>query len=137
MIGDRPADLITTCLGINVHGNGTFNARSFFPAVAGFLSTIRDRHPEAPILVITPIISPEREESPNSAGLTLSEIRGEVAAAVEALRRHGDANLHLLNGLDVIGLGEEAVLFDGLHPDAKGYELMASKIKPVVADLLR
>lgn len=137
MIGGLPADVITACMGINVYGNGSFNARSFFPAVLGFLSTIRDKHPETPILAISPIISPEREESLNSAGMTLREIRADVAAAVDALRRHGDANLHLLNGLEVIGPAEESVLFDGLHPDAKGYELMASRIKPVVARLLR
>lgn len=136
MIRDRPAEVITTCLGINVYGPGTFNARSFLPAVLGFLATIRDGHPNTPILVISPIVSPEREDEPGGGGMTLRQLRREVETAAEILRRHGDTDVHLLSGLDVVGPDDASVLWDGLHPDAGGYALMAQRIKPVIQKTL-
>lgn len=136
MIRDRPADVIITCLGINVYGSGTFNRRSFLPAVIGLLSTIRDGHPNVPILVITPIISPAREHTVSATGMTLAQIREEVARAAQVLREHGDDDVHLLNGLDVVGAEQAHVLDDGLHPNAEGYAGMAAAIAPVVRKLL-
>lgn len=137
MMRDVPADIITTCLGINVYNRGTFNARSFLPAVLGFLATIRDGHPEIPILVISPIYSPCREDEPGAAGMTLKEIRRDVAEAVQLLQQRGDADTHLLDGLDVLGPELQNRLYDGLHPDAEGYELMAGNIAPVVKGFQR
>src|SRR5690606_5273945 len=136
MIRDRPADVIITCLGINVYGSGTFNRRSFLPAVIGLLSTIRDGHSNAPVLVITAIISPGREHSVSATGMTLAQIRGEVARAAQVLREHGDDDVHLLSGLDVVGAEQAHVLDDGLHPNAEGYAGMAAAIAPVVHKLL-
>ncbi|WP_129665694.1 SGNH/GDSL hydrolase family protein [Phytoactinopolyspora endophytica] len=135
MIRDLPADIITTCFGINVYGGGTFNTRSFLPAVLGFLTTIRDGHPDIPILVISPIYSPGREDQPGASGMTLKEIRDHVKDAVHLLHHCGDPDIHLLNGLDVLGPEHRDRLFDNLHPDAHGYELMADKITPVVRQL--
>ena len=136
MIRDMPADVIVTCLGINVHGNGTFNERSFLPTVIGLLSTIRDGHPDVPILVITPIISPAREDAASAAGMTLAQIRADVARGARLLQQHGDGNIHLLDGLDVLGPGQVHMLGDGLHPDTAGYAHMAASIAPVVRKLL-
>jgi hypothetical protein len=136
MIRDRPADVIVTCIGINVYGAGTFNERSFLPAVLGFVAAVRDGHPGAPILVISPIHSPSREDTPGLAGMTLTQIRDEVSRAVRLLREHGDPDLHLLDGLDVIGPDDAGYLADGIHPNAAGYRLMAQRIAPEVDRLL-
>ncbi|NEE02225.1 SGNH/GDSL hydrolase family protein [Phytoactinopolyspora halotolerans] len=136
MIRDMPADVIVACLGINVHNQGTFNERSFLPAVLGMLSTIRDGHPGVPILVISPIVSPSRENEPSAAGMTLTQIRGNVEEGVRRLREHGDDNLHLMHGLDVLGPDHADLLFDGLHPDTTGYAHMAAAIAPAVRKLV-
>ena len=36
--------------------------RTFAPYVHGFLETVRDGHPTTPITVISPILSPSRED---------------------------------------------------------------------------
>ncbi|WP_129663150.1 SGNH/GDSL hydrolase family protein [Phytoactinopolyspora endophytica] len=136
MIRDMPADLIITCLGINVHNRGTFNERSFLPAVLGLLSTIRDGHPGVPIVVISPIVSPSREDVPSEAGMSLAQVRSFVSEGVRLLREHGDDDVHLLDGLDVLGLEQAHMLGDGLHPNTAGYAHMASSIAPVVRKLL-
>ena len=45
---------------------GYLRHRTFLPVVHGFIQTIRDARPETPITVISPIISPDREDSPVS-----------------------------------------------------------------------
>ncbi|HVX45341.1 MAG TPA: SGNH/GDSL hydrolase family protein, partial [Mycobacteriales bacterium] len=128
VIRDRPADLILTCLGINVYGNGSFNSRSFRPAVLGFLSTIRDGHPDDPIVVLSPIASPARENTVGGADLTLAEVRADVHGAVQILQDHGDRRLHVIDGRSLLGPEQADRLSDGLHPDAEGYELMARSL---------
>lgn len=136
LIRDLPADLIVTCLGINVWGSGVFNQRSFLPAALGLLSTIRDGHPDTPMLVITPISCPGRDTTAGDSGMTLGEIRAQVAEAVRLLSAHGDSAISVLHGPDVLRPDETDHLHDGVHPDADGYALMASRIAPVVRSLV-
>jgi len=137
VVRDLPADVVVACLGINVYGSGTFSGRSLLPALLGFLSTIRDGHPGMPVLVVSPVASPRREDRRGRAGLTLAEVRGQVAAAVELLAAHGDPDVHLLDGRAVLGPQDAHLLGDGLHPGPEGYERMAAVIGPAVRDVLR
>lgn len=124
-----PADLISLELGINVHIKGTFSERSWTPAVCGFVETVRDGHPDLPIVVITPLSSPEREDTENTAGLTLAQIRAATAEAVRVLECLGDRNLHTLDGLTVVPAAEaDEVYADGLHPTAEGEHVLARRI---------
>lgn len=63
-IRDTPADLISLKLGINIVNSDGLRLRSFTPAVHGFLDTIRDGHPDTPLLVVSPILCPIHEETP-------------------------------------------------------------------------
>ena len=38
--------------------------RAFTPAVHGFLDTIREGHPDTPLLVVSPILCPIHEDTP-------------------------------------------------------------------------
>jgi lysophospholipase L1-like esterase len=132
---DRTADLIVTCLGINVYGNGSYNRRSFLPAVLGFLSTLRDGHEGVPIVVMSPIVSPSRENELGGADLTLADIRAEVHRAGHILRDHGDTAMHLVDGRDILGSEHAHLLHDGIHPDAEGYQHMARALDAALRDL--
>lgn len=136
VIRDLPADVIIACVGINIYGGGTLNKRSFLPAILGFMATVRDGHPGIPILVISPIHSPSREAIAGPGGMTLAEMRAEVAHAVELLRDHGDDDTHLLDGNDVLGPDKTDMLFDGVHPDNEGYRMMANAIAPEIDRIL-
>lgn len=135
-IRDSPADLISLCVGTNIHRRATFSARSFGPAVSGFIQTVRDGHPGVPLVVQTPIAYPDAETRANEAGLSLTDLRALLVEAVEALRDSGDDDIHLIDGLTVLGPGEQDSLADGVHPTADGYELMAARLAPMLATYL-
>jgi len=141
-IAERPADHLTFKLGINIHNGATLRERTFAPLVHGFLATVRDGHPTTPITVVSPILSPEREDDPNSlrtnldgstevlqGELTLGHIREILADVVERRRRQGDEHLTYLDGREMFGVDETdlELLPDGLHPDGDGQLLMGRR----------
>lgn len=144
-IGRQPADLISAKLGINVVNGDTLRERTFVPALHGFLDTVREHHPEVPLLLITPITCPVAEDHPGPTttvggmcrvvdrpadlalgALTLRRIR-ELDRQVVADRRADDPNLHLLEGTELFGPDDVGDLPDGLHPNAAGYQRMGER----------
>ncbi len=143
-IRDAPADLISLKIGVNVVNTAAFRRRSFAPAVHGFLDTIRDGHPDVPLLVVSPVACPAAEGRPGPTGagpdgrlaalgdpadvpagaLTLGAVRDELAAVVAA---RPDRRLHYLDGRTLLGPSDTPHLPDGLHPDAEGYTLIGER----------
>ncbi|WP_422741601.1 SGNH/GDSL hydrolase family protein [Micromonospora sp. WMMD754] len=138
---DTPADLISVKIGINLVNSDVMRLRAFTPAVHGFLDTLRDGHPDTPLLVVSSILCPIQEDTPGpgaadlstgtlrfratgdpaeqAAGkLTLRVIRAELARIV-ATRATEDPHLHYLDGLNLYGEADfaELPLPDELHPD--------------------
>lgn len=126
-IRDLPADYLSMCVGININGGATLNARTFGPGIIGFVQIVREKHPDTPLVLMSPICSPPRESVPNSVGFTLELMREEVAAAVDALQAHGDKNVHYVDGLTIFGPDDAHLLPDELHPNAEGYRLMGER----------
>jgi hypothetical protein len=111
-IAKLPADLISLCLGINT-AEGIFSLRSWVPAVERFLMAVRHGHPVTPLLVITPILSPPRETWDAELGIGfcrigLQTMRRLLAEFIQKFHSAGDRLIHLLVGLQIIGLGDEA-----------------------------
>ena len=137
VIAARPADRISLKVGINVHNGATMRERTFGPFVQGFLTTIREGHPDTPITLISPILSPDREHVTTSirtnpdgteevlrGDLTLSAMREIIADVVV---RRNDPNLTYLDGRELFGEDDLDHLPDGLHPDAEGYARMGAR----------
>ena len=140
-IRDEPADLISVKVGINLVNGDTMRDRTFGPALHGFLDTIREGHPDTPIVVASPIFCPAVEDHPgptivDAAGqcatvpgleamrltcLTLTKLRSAIASIVAARRDAGDAHLSYLDGLTLFGADDAGDLPDALHPNAAGY----------------
>ncbi|MER5519935.1 GDSL-type esterase/lipase family protein [Streptomyces sp. NPDC002763] len=146
---DTPADLISLKIGINVVNADAMRLRAFVPAVHGFLDTLREGHPTAPLLLVSALLCPVQEDTPGplapdfdgttlrfkatgdpaerAAGrLTLNVIRAELARIV-GQRAADDPNLHYLDGRDLYGERDyaEFPLPDGLHPDEAGHRRIA------------
>jgi hypothetical protein len=151
VIRDAPADLISLKLGINVVNGDTMRERAFVPAVHGFLDTVRDGHPDTPLVVATPIFcpsvedrpgptvptagtytSPERSEVLATGALSLTRIRRLLTAIVDERRAAGDAHLHLVDGLQLFGPDDIDDLPDHLHPNAAGYRRLGERFHRLV-----
>jgi len=137
-IAARPADVITLKLGINIVNGAAMTERTFVPALHGFLDLVREGHPTTPVALVTAIACPIHEEtagptveeSPgrfSAAGtgtLTLARTRSLIGAVVAA---RADPQLHLVDGLGLFGPDDAGLLYDNLHPDQAGHDLMASR----------
>ncbi|MFE1139113.1 GDSL-type esterase/lipase family protein [Streptomyces rochei] len=151
---DTPADLISVKIGINVVNADLMRLRAFSPAVHGFLDTVREGHPTAPLLVVSPVLCPVHEDTPGplapdfseaaegrlrfvatgdpaeraSGKLTLNVIRDELARIV-AQRAADDPNLHHLDGRELYGEADaaELPLPDNVHPDAATHRRMGER----------
>ena len=135
LIRDRQVDALSICAGANVY-TGALTLRTFRAAIIGFVKIVREKHPHIPIALISPIISPPSETAPNTAGWTFPLLRTEVASAALALQEHGDKNLFYVNGLELLGPADLAVLPDQVHPDAEGYRLLGARFNEFVAPRL-
>jgi hypothetical protein len=151
VLRDTPTDLISLKLGINVVNGDVMRLRAFGPAVHGFLDTIREGHPDKPLLVVSPILCPIHEQTPGpgavdfstgtlqfratgdpaerAAGkLTLEVVREELARIV-AQRAKGDSQLFYLDGRELYGEADagELPLPDKLHPDAAAHRRIGER----------
>lgn len=136
MIRDLEADIISLCLGINVYGGSSLNKRTFQAAVIGFVQIVREKHPDKPIVVMSPIWSPPREETKNTAGLTLVEMRADIEEAVRNMASLGDKHLHYVDGLTIFDEQSAEHLPDNLHPNGQGYAIMGDNFGAKVMEPL-
>ncbi|MFF1632522.1 SGNH/GDSL hydrolase family protein [Leifsonia sp. NPDC058248] len=148
---DAPADVLSVKAGINIVNGDQMRLRVFRTAVHGFLDTIRDGHPDAPLLLISPVFCGPVEHSAGptiqdpsrtdpwtiSAGtpeevaegkLSLSVIRAELQRIVGE-RSQTDPNLHYLDGLELYGAAdnERLPMPDNLHPADDVQQLMGER----------
>lgn len=150
-IRDLPVDAISVKVGINVVNGDTMRERTFVPAVHGFLDTIREGHSTTPIALVSPIFCPAAEDHPGPTvtgangrfgviarsaelslgALTLVRIRELLGAVVAARRTHGDANVHLIDGLTLFGAEDAGDLPDDLHPNPAGYQRMGERFNAI------
>jgi hypothetical protein len=151
---DTPADVISLKIGINLVNTDLMRLRAFTPAVHGFLDTIREGHPDAPLLVISPLFCPIHEVTPGpgafdmnalAAGkvafratgdpaeakagkLTLTVVRDELQRIVQQ-RAANDPYLRYLDGLELYGQQDFAdlPLPDQLHPDGPAHRRIGER----------
>jgi len=124
MIRDLPADYITLKLGINLYA-GSLTQRTFGPNVIGLIQIIREKHPDTPLAIISPIYSPPREKVKGGSGLSLEDMRNILSDIVASCKKYGDNNIYYVDGLKVFGPEEIKYLPDEVHPDAEGQFILA------------
>lgn len=130
-IRDTPARLVSLCLGVNIYGGATFGGRTLPGQVESFVRTVRDGHPHTPVVVITPLVAPAVEGTPNAVGLTLDDVRALVELGARAA---GDPGLRVIDGRTVLTADEARALYvDDLHPGPDGYRLIAARLAPLLS----
>ncbi|MDQ7732528.1 SGNH/GDSL hydrolase family protein [Halomonas sp. SpR1] len=154
VIAQSEADLISLKLGINLVNSDVIRARAFGPAVLGFLDVIRDRQPDTPLLVISPLYCPIHETTPEPGAfdvqalaqgqirfqatgndedsatgkLTLQSIRAQLAGLIHR-RMSTDKHLFYLDGCELYSSDDYQrwPLPDALHPGSEAHQLIAQR----------
>ncbi|MAZ87507.1 MAG: hypothetical protein CL693_07670 [Cellvibrionaceae bacterium] len=95
------------------------------------LKQIRAVHARVPIVVITPIFS-VREHFDSKLAHRSEQLRLLMSLATEVV-----TGVTLVNGLSVLGHNDWPGLSnDGLHPNERGFELIAQRLLPTIKELL-
>ncbi|MGX1882155.1 GDSL-type esterase/lipase family protein [Streptomyces sp. NPDC055287] len=130
-IAGLPADVLTLAFGTNCWSRTPFSSPLLYETARAFIGLVRQGHPDTPLLVLSPVLRPEAEGTPNALGATLAELRTALEEATRARIADGDDRLALLPGRDLIGPRH---LADGLHPNDAGHALMADAVAAALRD---
>jgi hypothetical protein len=143
-IRDSDADLISIKTGINIINMDSMRERIFTPALHGFIDTIREKKPDTPVTVISPIYCPSTEHHP---GPTIPDEQGKFVAVpgheeiregclsltrvreliAEVVSKRDDINLSYFDGLELFSSADAIDLPDDLHPNPSGYIRMGKR----------
>ncbi|HEX4015124.1 MAG TPA: GDSL-type esterase/lipase family protein [Frankiaceae bacterium] len=127
-IAKLPADVIALGYGTNCWSRVPYSTALLAANLRAFLSIVREGHPETPIVVWSPVIRPDAEQTPNRLGATLADLRAEVESFAADPGVPGP--LELVRGLPLLR-GDQ--LPDGVHPGDEGHVIMAEAIGEAVA----
>ena len=100
---------------------------------APFLETIRRKHPQTPVLVITPIYSSRESWARDSRLEGMRELIRHAAAQRIAA---GDGHLEIVEGTDLLGPSGGDGLVDGTHPNDLGFQWMAEGLAARIGKVL-
>jgi len=147
-IRDLAADYISLKIGINIINQNSLGRRAFASALHGFLDTIREGHPDTPLILVSPIFCPFSENHPGPTTASIKEIAGKkqmvfggikgheevrqnsltitqmrkiISELVIARQNDGDVALGYVDGLTLFSAEDQQDLPDDLHPNAAGY----------------
>ncbi|MGW8364135.1 GDSL-type esterase/lipase family protein [Streptomyces wedmorensis] len=120
-----PGEAITLAFGTNCWSKAPATADWLYATVRAFVGLVRRGHPATPLLILSPVLRPEAEHTPNALGTTLTQLRRAMERAGHDLAAEGDAHLHVLSGRSLL---RPEHLADGLHPDDRGHALIASAV---------
>jgi lysophospholipase L1-like esterase len=134
-VGNIDADMFIVAFGTNLTSR-KLSKEQFQKLHADFLKTIRLKNKTQTILVVSPIFRPGREKRMEKGKLGLVEMRRIEYDNVKKMQDDGDANIHYLNGLDLLGKNDTKLLGDKVHPNDKGYTQIARAIEAQLKSII-
>ncbi|MFL6113015.1 MAG: GDSL-type esterase/lipase family protein [Catenulispora sp.] len=118
---DPPA-VISVSHGTNCWTRVPHSATMMMAGLDAFLRIVREGHPDVPIVVCSPVLRPDAEETPNKLGATLADLREAIEDVVLSRVDRGDRALRLVPGGAVLRAEH---LADGVHPGDEGHRILA------------
>ncbi|MET9322108.1 GDSL-type esterase/lipase family protein [Streptomyces sp. NPDC003038] len=116
-----PADVLTLAFGTNCWTGVPFSAPLLYETTRTFLDLLRQGHPRTPLLLVSPVLRPDAERTPNRLGATLGALRDAMERATRERIAAGDDRLAVLPGRGLLGPEH---LADGLHPNDAGHRVL-------------
>ncbi|MEV7729540.1 GDSL-type esterase/lipase family protein [Streptomyces sp. NPDC087917] len=123
------ADALTLAFGTNCWSRVPYSSPLLYETTRAFLDLIRQGHPRTPLLLLSPLLRPDAERTPNRLGATLGSLRDAMERAVRDRIAAGDGRLALLPGRDLLGPEH---LADGLHPNDTGHQVLGLAVATAV-----
>ena len=100
------------------------------------LETVRQAHPNVPLICLTPITSALEVHSQTYANRS-RHTREVMREAVNDFMKSGLKDVYLLEGTDLLGFTEhDGLSRDGVHPTDYGYSIIAKKLLPITRKAL-
>ncbi|MFJ3212635.1 SGNH/GDSL hydrolase family protein [Streptomyces flaveolus] len=129
------ADVVTLAWGTNAWSSIPTDPAHIAETMRLFLTTVRQGLPDVPVVVVSPILRPDAETTPNRFGATLAQLRTAIEEAVlRFAAERGDARLTLLPGLGLVSADQ---LVDGVHPGDVGHAAFAEGVAAVIDKALK
>ena len=131
------ADLYLIMLGTNDSREGIWDPEAYRTGMEKYIRECRSRNPEALIWILTPLMAYEKGGGV-LVGIQPAVIEGEIRPVLKELSRDLGTGL-----ADCFSLSEDmkGELYDGVHPGAEGYALLAEfiyeEIREDMENLLR
>jgi len=132
-VAETIAEIDASCFVMDFMANNR-SAEGLAKVYEPFLRIIRAQHPETPIIAITRIYAIRGNSL--SFNENSEAKRDVVRAAVAKLQEEGDKNLILVEGYDLLGPDLADGLVDGSHPNDLGFQAMADRLAPTLAQVL-
>jgi lysophospholipase L1-like esterase len=132
-IAELAAAVISVTHGTNCWTRVPFSVDLFRDQLTAFLDIVRQGHPETPILVSSPIVRPDAEETPNRLGATLADLRATMEEVVQKRIDDGDGRMRLVPGRHLV---TEEQLADEIHPNDDGQRAIAETLGPPIRALV-
>lgn len=131
-MADLPAEVITVAYGTNCWTRIPHSLPQISANLAAFLDLVRSGHPHTPIVVVSPVLRPDAESTPNRLGATLAGIRSTMEKLVAERMAH-DRHLFVVQGAGVLSPPD---LVDGIHPGDRGHLALAQAVAPALQEAL-
>lgn len=132
-VASLAADVISITHGTNCWTRIPHSADMMLAVTRAFLSIVRQGHPVTPIVVASPVVRPDAEQTPNRMGATLPDLRRAMEQATLERIDDGDKRLSFVDGTDLLTPDQ---LGDGIHPADDGHQVLATTIGARVREAL-
>jgi len=103
---------------------------------AKMLRKIRADRADVPIVCLTPIFSTRERYDRGYAELS-EYVRRVVATAAGRQIESGDRDVHLIDGLELLGPADADAFQEGVHPTDLGFARIADRLEPTLRKVLR
>ena len=123
VIASLTPDIVTVLIGVNDWQAG-IPVATYRAHMEGFLSGLREREPNVPIYLLTPLWVPPSWK-PEKAVADLEEYRQALRDMATA---HPDSNLHLVEGPALIDHDPSLFNSVAVHPNDQGFAQMAERL---------
>ena len=128
------AEIDASCFVLDFCQNNP-TVESLQQAYAPFIETLRAKHPDTPIVAITPIYS-AREALAIDANGRLDLMRAHIRQVASRRIAEGDKRIQIVEGTDLLGRAHADGLVDGTHPNDLGFQRMADGLEPRLRKVL-